>query len=743
MSFVGIMTTAVIGLLVIGFLIGLGRSWKKSLVRFGIVFVSLLLSIFISPVISRALVGNFAKGTTISIFGFSIDFKDVASNFIQKEGIIEDIFAANSTTNQLANALMMMVMNIASFLLMFISLWIIAMVVYWIVCLVLFIKVKNSDDEKPTKSWKGRFGGAFIGLATMVVICFAFLTPVFGTMNVCNEFLKQAPTTASALSPENLIAGDLYYDKDEEDEGIGSYIDKYAKIKNEYETSFIGFVFKYTGINFLGTATFNYLTEVKTEDMNVNFSEELVTIINAYNIYKETFVENEFNLKSNDSFDGVIALYKQATKSEIVKNYIEEFVPKFASRWENDDAFLGIECPIEGEMKPVFLSVMEIFETKDFNKINRNILTVLETIKIANNHDLIETVQEGKDIVEYLKTDETFVEDVVLNLSKTVELKQNLPIILNNTIELAYNKVVGGTETFEGNQLTNQQIAAIDWNNEASLLQQLVLKTLVLLDNIEGDSTVLLNQLTNVGEVIDIARESAMLSKPLQTFIKGFVNSDKFKLDSKIKTTVSSYIDSKWDPETNKDYKFVQLFAVVQDMANVADDISKNKDDINLSDITGALSTIIDNQEIKDTVQSIIEDKVIEELVGSDNQETADVVKDMLNTFMENTKASTIEKDIAAGQEIINILNDSQNNDNKVYLGETQEEKEAEAERIILTMVESEAIMAMIEKANSENTTLKDITTNLGGDVSYIQDNLLTNTEISDTQRMALLQLFG
>ena len=33
----------------------------------------------------------------------------------------------------------------------------------------------------------------------------------------------------------------------------------------------------------------------------------------------------------------------------------------------------------------------------------------------------------------------------------------------------------------------------------------------------------------------------------------------------------------------------------------------------------------------------------------------------------ENTKANTIEKDIAAGQEIINILNDSQNNDNKVY----------------------------------------------------------------------------
>ena len=747
MTIISIISTAVIGLLVIGFLIGLGRSWKKSLVRFGTLLVTLVLSIFLSPVISKALLSKFAKGTVLSVFGFSVDFKDVVENFAG-EDVVNDIFATNGTTSELATSMMNLVMNLATFLLLFVAVSLLALAVYGIVVLVLHINFKKSGEEKKVKTWKGRIGGGFIGLASMMVICFAFFTPVFGTMSVCDEFLKQEKTTASALGPQNTICGELYYDKDKESEGIDNYIDKYAKIKKEYESSFAGFFFKYTGVNYVGTKTFNYLTEVESGDMKVNLSEEIVTVIKTYNLYREAFVENDFDLANNDSVDALIKLYEQANNSEIVKNYISEFVPKFANKWTNNEKFLGIECPVKGEMKPVFIALLDVFLTDNYKRIDKNIDTMFEVLKIANNYELIKNLQDGNDIVEYLKTDTGLVKDVVLKLSETPEFRNNLPVILNDTLKIAYEKVVDENGTaFEENELTTEQIEQINWNAEAVILQGLTNKTLIVVDNISADSqkNVLIDNLEEIGEIIDIARGSSMISKPLQIFLKGFVNSNKVEL-GEVKTKISSYIDTKWDYAANPEYKFAELFAVVEDTAKVADKLLSNANNLQLADIETALKTIIDNDEIKNTVSNIISDNIIGNLIGEENQDTAEVFTDMLDTFLENTNSSTIVDDLAAGQEIVNIVNDAKNNDNKLVLvaaGATDEEKQSKADEIVGAMAKSNAIMTMLETANKEGTSLKNITTGIEGDVSFIQNSILENTTLTTTQKIMLSELFS
>ena len=51
--------------------------------------------------------------------------------------------------------------------------------------------------------------------------------------------------------------------------------------------------------------------------MHLNVTDELVAIIKAYNIYKENFVVNEFDITNNESLDAILELYDVSEESEI------------------------------------------------------------------------------------------------------------------------------------------------------------------------------------------------------------------------------------------------------------------------------------------------------------------------------------------------------------------------------------------------------------------------------------------
>ena len=78
MNWIAIFTSVCLSLLFIGFVIGFLRSWKKSLVRFGILVCALILAIFLSPVISAKLMNIFVQGTTFVGFGVNITFENIA-----------------------------------------------------------------------------------------------------------------------------------------------------------------------------------------------------------------------------------------------------------------------------------------------------------------------------------------------------------------------------------------------------------------------------------------------------------------------------------------------------------------------------------------------------------------------------------------------------------------------------------------------------------------------------------------
>lgn len=746
----------IIGLLVIGFLIGVWRGWKKSLARFIALLVILLIALFLTPVISSAIINACTDGTTISIFGFTYDFQELVSSIAGSSEGLGDIVAADGTTTELAFALMNVAVNVVLFIAMFLVLSLLALFVHFIVFLVLHSKAKKNGTLTAKKAANRLIGGG-IGFFSMIIICFTFLIPVFGVMNICNTFITDEKggesANASVLtssSVQNYLGANLYYTEDENIGTVETYVETYAKIKENYDKSPMGAVFNALGISKLGSISFNYLTSVKSGDLEVNVTNEIVSVIKVYNEYKETFVANKFDITNNNSVDGIISIYDVATTSKIVQSYIIELLPKLCENWSNGEAFLGIEPPVSGEMTQMLNHVLEIFKTDDINRISNNLKAVMGVVKVANNNNLISTIQAGDvDVMEFLAGNETLVKDAVLQLSTTPELRSNLPIIINDALAIGYKSVVGEDASFSGGNLTSEEIAAINWNSEADVFQKLVNILLSVFENLQDDgsasesSNQMLNELSSIGEAIDLSRNSVILRDPMKEFITGFINTENVSLSLDIKSQINGNINNYWASET---YSFKAMFKTLQETASLVDKMTSDPENVTLENIKDTLVTVAGSQEMKDSIKDLIGSDIVDELVPEEYKETASAVTEMFGTFIDEITPEKIEQDIAAADEIINIINVSQNHGGNLSLGETEEEKKQAANNLVETIANSSAVMAVVDavNTNTDASAIKDVVNSLGGDVTYIQDALESEElNIPAEAKDALANLFG
>ncbi len=746
MLYINIATAVVFSLIAIGFLIGFLRNWKKSLIRGCMILGGLIVAILLSPTISSWLIDKFIEGTSFVGFGQNIDLENIIRGVVGDGQFANDLLSSTNTTTDLTIAIINVVMNIVAFLAIFIVLYLITLIVYWIILFILFCVKRKKDKKQVEKNatyWWLKVLGGGIGLISSCLICFVLLTPVFGVMNVCDKFIETSETkqSASAFNTNSLMCGEMYRTEDETIGQFEEYIQKYADIKNDYEKSFLGGFLKITGMNSAGKATFNHLTNVNSNGLKLNVTNELVALVKVYNTYKKNFVENEFDLANNDSLDGLLEIYDLANDSEIVNNYIEEFIPKFCERWINGEKFLGISMPIKGDLKPVAIEVLKIFNTTNTTRLKSNVVAIVGMIKVANNNNVIVDIRNGSDLFEILSNNDVLVKQEVLQLSTTPELKQASPKIIQEFIEIAYKEIVGDSESFDEYNLTIQEIDAINWDIESDAWQGLVSSILDVYTATKDDSStnVMIEQLPNLGRAIDNSRESAILNKPFKKFIEGFINSDKINLSTDVKSSILSSIsgdNSKWDDET---YKFETAFTAIAETAKIAQSISSGDGSVNIENLSTVLKEVVTNDGLKDTITTIVNSDAVTELVG--NNQSAEILTDMLDTFVSDLQTEEdVDNAIVAGQEIVNIVNDSINGNDFTIAGETQEEKEQKADEILENITKSEAIMDLID---DQNSSIAGVASSLGGDAQILKDRIDGNENISEENKVILNKLFG
>lgn len=752
MNIIAIFTTLMLSLMFIGVLIGMFRGWQKSLIRTGILLVGLIVALLITPSITAGFIEKNVSGSTITIFSQTFDFEKIISS--ESSGInISEIFAEGSVTNELIISIMNVVVNVVLFFVVFFVIEIFSLVIYWIVLLI--IKIRTRYDEKEIVEKDGKFWGlrvlaGFIGMVGSLIICFAVMTPVYGVVNICDGFLEDTKTeeTASAATLDSKLCGKLYYTEDKTIGKIEGYIQSYADIRESYDKSFVGKFSNFFGMSKLGGIAFERLTTVKNGGLTLNLTQEFVQIIKTYNLYKEVFVEQTFDLKNNEHIDELVELYDEAVKSEVLKEYVVELIPKMSDKWTSGEKFLGIENPIKGDWSEVVNSSLVVFKVNNINRISNNFKAFAGAVKIANNNGVIEKANAGAKPEDIIFENDAFIKEEIIVLTSTVELRENISKILNESFEVLYKEVIGEDKEFEDNALSNEQIAELNrtngWEKQAQNIQNTITEIFNIYEISKNDSSedALINKLENIGLSIDYARDSILISKPYRVFVAEFIK-DKSNLKQEIKDELILNIEEKWN---NADVKFAKTFKAIQESALIAKDIAEGKENVTLDSLSGTLKDIVDDEATKEMIADILAKDIVNDVAGEGNQDTAGVMTDMLETFVNSDKvtADTIDDDIVAGNQILNIVDSVKNNEGDLGLGETEEEKQAAADQIVSNLTGSAGMMELIQNSTeAESSAITSFTENVSAGDKAVLLQSINSAEISQAEKDALKALFG
>ena len=685
MSIVTIASIALGVLILIGFLFGLLRSWRKSLIRLSLLIFSFVLALILSPKIAELLMSKYVDGLVVSFFGQTIDVESMIGE------IAGDLLYEGSALTNFATAILSIAIKLVAFIIIFVSLMIVTLLIYFVIVAIMAGRQKSrSVGTLKIKAWERLIGGG-VGVLGSFVICLALFTPIFGVMNVCDKFLQSGKDNVASAYNHSQICG-KFYTENKQIGQIESYLQKYDDLRKEYKSSFAGFMLTYTGLDALGKTTFENLSTVTHKGMRVNFTDECVNIGNIYNIYKSNFVESKFDLATETSVDAVQKMYNIAKNSEVMREVVVDIIPKMSSRWINGETFIGIELPVTGDFKEIVVDLLGVFKTAEFSVLDKNINVTIDAIKVANKYGIISDVNSGVELIDIIDKGD-FVKDEINTLSASSDLRRVLPNMLTTTVKLAYKSTIGDPEDKLDQEFTQEKLAEIVWSSEADISQTIVTNMFKFFDTKD-----VIDCLDEFGLVIDEARNSKILSKPVKVLMTDYINLKVTGLNDDVKTVILDAISQNWEVES---YSYTTLFTTVQTTARVAENVgSMNFTDIPLEEM---LKNDTDGK-VKDTIQQAINAGVFKDLVG--NGDKAEIYEDLISGVLakEDLNSENVKVDLEAGQVVANIMNKS-NEDNSMF----GDDKDAEASKAIEDLTSSSPVMEVLgaEADKGESSTVK------------------------------------
>ena len=680
MNIMTIISLSLGGLLIVGFLLGFWRSWQKSIVRFGFIILSFILALVFSSKLSKLLMSKYVSGLVVSIFGLTLDFEEIAGS------VAGELLSEGSALTNFATALLNIAIKLVAFLLIFVVLFVVTLMIYYIISAIMSVhrKRKSVGDEK-IRVWE-RFIGSGIGIISTLVLCMVLFTPVFGVMNVCDKFLKEdTSAVASAYNETSFVAG-KFYTENEKIGKVEGYLEKYDKIRNDYKKSFAGVILKYTGTDAVGKVIFNNITTVKQNGMTVNFTDECVNIVNVYNIYKENFVKDKFDLSTEKSVTALQRIYNISKDSEVLRSFVVELVPKMSTNWTTGKDFLGMELPVTGDSKELIIEILGVFDTSDFNVLDRNIGVMFNAINVANKHEVIAAINGGSSMMDVIDRD-GFVKDEINTLATTPEFKRTLPNVMTTVVKQAYQKKLGDPGTKLDQEFTQEKIAEIVWADEAELTQTMVSRMFKFFD-----SEKLIDNLSDFGVVIDSARKSKVLSKPVKVLMIDYIDAKVNDLGAS-KQVLLTAINNEWD---NPNYRYEDLFTTIEITAKVA----KDSDSMEMTDLKDSIQSLIKNDttgKVKDTIKSAVNNGALDSLVEDDKK--SEIYKDLLFSVLDETDETSVDQDLQAAQVIVDIMNSPESSGNSVLdnYGNDETTDEDKAEIVVGTLISSDAVMNVLD----------------------------------------------
>lgn len=749
-SLAAVLTSILCVFLIIGLICGWCRGYAKSLLRLGIVLAVAVLTFFVVPSITKAIL-------SINISNYNIVIGSVAPTTIEELIIasleqipyISDLIAASPSFEALILVVPQAIVNVAGFIVFFYLFKLVSLIIYWIFAAIVFPKKKNKTEPTPNKH---RFIGAMIGAVQGVIVAIVMLLPIYGSINAATPIIKD-----SELSSANVqIVQNYAYAEGEtpagnedsvqtDDEKLkvayataGEYVDA---INNAPLTK----IFNFLGVGKLADVTFEKLTTVQKGETTFNLKKEVTILTKSYKEIK--FLMNEkLDLTNPEHARKLESAINNALESENVSSIVSEMMVAAAEEWTNpeDPTFIGIKKPdfqdadLNEALDKVLIQLKDPKGDvkKDISAIMRTYVILAESGVLSSN-DVILTLKEEKNA------------DLVKNaLDAAIEsptLEVCLPSVINCAIKVIYRQLDFTEEEINEIGALNQSTEIV-WRDtlsagttkegEITRIQNIVTGAVNLIydaRNIEGNITYENVNFGTIGYILDNLRKSTIFGTPSLKIVQTLLKSEKFVGDPTKFEKLSTSLANIWgDKEANLE----QTFLAFNDAMKLADKMDKITKDENVrieeSDVKEILKNLNENKDtMKDVIDEVVNDQFLKDL-GVDEKNSG-VIKDVVNGIFDETFDA--EKEAAAAAEIINTATKiNKAGDGKTTLNED------EANNLVKALEKSDVLTKMV-KDNVSNSSF-DFNTKLDDAAKANISKALEGVE--DPEKKAqLLEIFG
>ncbi len=503
-----IVSVGFIVLLGIGFLIGLWRGWKRSLLNFGCSIVGMIVAIFVTKPITNAIMG-----IEVTSDGAKTTLSGLIVKELQKNEDINLMMNANANFKQFIYGLPNALASTLVFIAVSSAVALVAYIVYRIAC----IGVRYRPAEK-----KHRLVGAGVGAVKMLVLGAVALMPLTSLVGLTSDMTERESYMVSAEA-ENQTGSPYGY--------IGEYIPEQAIIAvRGVNDSLLG---KICGLGGMDDKLFDYYGQVKVDDKDVLVREEVPAYYEVLAFKYD--VEHTTNLSfSNINYEKLGKAVDKVVESPLFTKVVSSTLADMIINYENYSFMAGLKeeygkildnvgaslSAIEnagGEVSEYFAhdfkTAVEIFKTMGANG-------VIDDIKALENKDAdgIIKVLENEEVKEGKLTNKQSFDSALSSIFKMNTVRDSIAEILKK-----YSKdlIAGLDEVGVDTSAWTDE----NWEKQATDLSQFAKSYADLANDVKfadvlTDATILLDSnkeyniskiMTNLGSLIDNARSIELL----------------------------------------------------------------------------------------------------------------------------------------------------------------------------------------------------------------------------------------
>ncbi len=705
-SIIGIALAGFFGLIVlVSFLFGIKRGFKKSLFRFVWLLCTGVILWFTTPLISE-----FLNSYDLTSFGLSVGGKtvhklsDIGINLL--ESMVSDTNITGSNAVQdFAKNFPTMILNVIVFVLLFFILKYLLWIIWAPIASKIFDKDKKArklynkrikqlkkkgmpiTEEDATfnmpKKNKYRLLGGVVGVVCGIMIGAVAFSPIIGLNSIYQNVSTSITTTNDEGEEVSFVNSQL-------DSETVAYI-------NSYQDSVASSIMKYSGTEFVSNFLFSNMATTYVEGEKVKLADEVSTGVKLYSGYVDIskFLNNYQNATKED-LNKALASFKQMffdmENSKLIYLLGDDLLPIFADKYIKD-----LSIDFNGVDFGVILQVAyEEYYTEDnplkVKEVQKQVESLGDIVQLFNDYDLALPLIKGEvssfgDIARLASENvvgnnddsaQTFSDKFVDKLYGVSMLSGQYPTIIDNVAKGLYGSL--NITGFESN-------SDIDKDTLKNKFKTIFANTFVFLkyyNNVSdldfGSDANAKKAFSSLGKIIDcmavkyvdgeLVPSSGILTESsyngLIEFLQGKAN--EFLEDvGDLETVTDKLADvnkkSSWETELDALAPLYQSIIMIKNAGIGVDDVLNGNYNIrdtkigeNLSDIIdGNKSVILTNESMREILSVLLgkigDDSKIKEYLNikvgtapATGEDTRPTLQDnMLDAIYDETKGTSIE----------------------------------------------------------------------------------------------------